>query len=352
MTGYDILSLKESEKWHDYLSRLPNDQQDIYFTPEYYDLYENLGDGKALCFVYYENKDTLLYPFLMDSVNKLGYKLDKQYFDIQGAYGYNGVASSSYSESFKKSFLSVFKKFIEEHAIIAEFTRFNPILKNNRFSNYLNPQYNQDNIIIDLKRRDIERNCYEYSTRKNIKKALKNNLSCSKYISAEIKQSYIKEFLHIYYATMQRNNAEKKFFFPYSFFENISKNLSNNSIFYFVQYNETFISTELIILGNSNAYSFLGGTIAKYFEFRPNDLLKDYIIKDLKKKKLKYYCLGGGTEGIIRFKKSFCKNGDVAFYIGKKVHNKKIYNEIIRQWEQKYPEKSQKYKNFFLKYRY
>ena len=36
---------------------LPIDQQEIYFTPEYYELYENNGEGKAICFVYKEAED-------------------------------------------------------------------------------------------------------------------------------------------------------------------------------------------------------------------------------------------------------------------------------------------------------
>jgi len=40
------------------------------------------------------------------------------------------------------------------------------------------------------------------------------------------------------------------------------------------------------------------------------------------------------------------------FYIGKKIHNKIIYDEVVRQWEEKYPGKILKYKNHLLKYRF
>jgi hypothetical protein len=46
----------------------------------------------AKCFVYQKGSNITLYPFLINSVNALGYNLDKEYFDIQGAYGYNGVS--------------------------------------------------------------------------------------------------------------------------------------------------------------------------------------------------------------------------------------------------------------------
>ena len=73
------------------------------------ELYENNGDGKAQCFVFEENDEIALYPFLINSVNELGYDLDNEYFDIQGAYGYNGAVSSSYDEDIIKKFLFCFE---------------------------------------------------------------------------------------------------------------------------------------------------------------------------------------------------------------------------------------------------
>ena len=47
-----LLSLKEKQLWRDKLSLLPKDACDIYFTPEYYALYEQNADGKAFCFCF------------------------------------------------------------------------------------------------------------------------------------------------------------------------------------------------------------------------------------------------------------------------------------------------------------
>lgn len=45
--NYKILNLKNRQKWKILLNELPINQQDVYFTPEYYELYEKNGDGKA-----------------------------------------------------------------------------------------------------------------------------------------------------------------------------------------------------------------------------------------------------------------------------------------------------------------
>lgn len=48
--NYRVLSLSDKAEWTRCLSKLPIEQQDIYYTPEYYSLYENYGDGNEQCF--------------------------------------------------------------------------------------------------------------------------------------------------------------------------------------------------------------------------------------------------------------------------------------------------------------
>ena len=122
---FEVLSLKDKKEWSALLSKLPIEQQDIYFTPEYYELYENNGDGKAQCFVFEENDEIALYPFLINSVNELGYDLDNEYFDIQGAYGYNGIVSTTIDKDFINLFSKSFNIFCSNNNIIAEFQRIN-----------------------------------------------------------------------------------------------------------------------------------------------------------------------------------------------------------------------------------
>ena len=63
--NFKILDLTNRKEWKKYFSRLPLSQQDVYFTPEYYELFENNKDGKAQCFIYEKDDNIILYPFLM-----------------------------------------------------------------------------------------------------------------------------------------------------------------------------------------------------------------------------------------------------------------------------------------------
>ena len=131
---YEILSLDDSDVWKSHLEKLPVEKQDIYYSSEYYKVYQNYGDGQALCFVYKEANKLALYPFFKNSVNQLGYQLEQAYFDIQGVYGYNGILTNSNDEEFKSNFFETFNDFCQKENIIAEFTRFNPLLNNFSFS--------------------------------------------------------------------------------------------------------------------------------------------------------------------------------------------------------------------------
>jgi len=150
-----ILTLNEKIEWSNLLEKFPIDQQDIYYTPDYYDLCERNGDGKAMCFVFEQDGDVAMYPFLLNSVNILGYKLDKEYFDIQGAYGYNGALFSSCSNKFSEDFSQSILNFCKENNVIVEFTRFNPIIKNHDFSKYLSVERMNNNINVDLTNKEI-----------------------------------------------------------------------------------------------------------------------------------------------------------------------------------------------------
>ena len=355
MSAY-VLTLDEKEDWSNLLQKLSDDQQDIYYTPEYYSLYEDNGDGKAMCFVFNKDDDIAMYPFLFNSVNRLGYHLDEEYYDIQGAYGYNGILYSSSSTEFLKGFSQSLSDYCIEKNIIAEFTRFNPIIKNHIFSKYLSIVKTNKNIIVDLTntKEDIWSSLYDRSVRKNVGKANRSGLRLKIFSNSQITDSWLNEFKKIYYTTLKRNNARNYYYYSDDYFVNLIKQIKNNVLFFFTIKKNKAISCELITYKNNNAYSFLGGTLSEYFPYRPNDFLKHKIILHLKSLGIKYYCLGGGeieNDGIYKYKKSFSKNGATNFYIGKKIYNKDVYDYICQMWLEKYSTLSNKYTNMLLKYR-
>ena len=348
-----LLSLKDKEEWSAYLNRLPGSVQSVYYTPEYYKIYENLDHSEAFCYVFEDGNHLAVYPFLLSRINDLGYKLDEYYYDIQGAYGYNGVLYSSDEPDFIKSFHCEFNNFCRNNNIVAEFTRFYPLINNQEFSkNYMDVSCNRKVVIINLTQeyQDIYRN-YPHSTKGNLKKALRNNLKVFIYKNDF---PYDKDFKRMYKETMARVNAQPYLFFNGDYFENTFKTLP---IIQFVVFNDGLpISSSLCLVGSRNLDIHFEASKGEYLHLRPNDILIDTMIRWGITKGYKTMNFGGGTssnedDSLFRFKYKFSK--DIRnFYIGKKIHNYEVYNNICEQWGSTYPHLVDKYKNILLMYRH
>ena len=344
-----ILKIDDPE-WDLYFKKLPSKFQDPYFNVNYFNL-QHL-DGEAFCFVAEENDNLLFYPFIKIKINSLGYDLDNEYYDIQGVYGYNGPLIKSNEKQFINQSRQLFIKYCRSENIISEFMRFNPIYKNNSYFNDMEVVCSNRNVVVDLDT-NIWTDSYAHSTRKNVNKAIKNGLYAKIIDSHDITDLEVEIFSNIYDSTMDRLNANKEYLFTYEYFQSFRKHLPRNSLFIFVYKENIPISAELVMYSSYIAYSFLGGTLENYFEYRPNDYLKHILIQDLKQRKIKYFCLGGGIEfddGIYNYKKKFAKDGIYDFYIGKSIFNQKVYDLIVKQWKQKTSAVGQeKYKHYLCR---
>lgn len=353
MASFKVLDIGDSDVWEKYIINLPLNQQDVYYTPEYYKLYENYGDGKAQCFVFEKEKDFALYPFLKNSVNSLGYILKKQYFDIQGVYGYNGVISTTNSLDFRISFYNAFHEFIKNENIIAEFTRFHPLINNVAFSeDFLDIYFDRKTVYVNLSKsiESIE-SSFSSSTNRAIRKAQKSELSLRVFQNTQFMEE---EFIEMYIETMQRVNSNAYLYFNKEYFDRLFK--LKNIIQFMVEYNKKPIASSICFYSKEYFHYHLGASKKDYLNHRPNDFLFKRMISFSKLKNCKYIHFGGGStsfdnDGLYRFKKGF-SNDSSNFCIGKKIHNHDVYDEVIRQWESKNPNKIEINKNLILKYRF
>ena len=351
--NYKTLSLSNKNDWKKYLQKLPVEQQDVYYTPEYYELYENYGDGKAQCFVFEKDGEIALYPFLLNSINTLGYELDKKYFDIQGAYGYNGVLSSCYAEEFKKDFYTSFNKFCQNNNVIAEFTRFNPYIENHNFSNaHLQILLNRKTVVLNINNSidKLWKNSLSSKNRNMIRKALKKHYS----VTINNSKSGVRSFYKIYLETMKGIYVDSYYYFNEDMFFKMLDIPEFHFLFAEDKGNNKVASMILMVYGKYAHYHLSGRDIEKADNSVNNYMLYE-AIKFAKNKGANIFHFGGGNaldenDSLFRFKKGF-SNTYLDFYIGKKVFNQKIYDKVISQWKIEYPESYTKNSNKLLGYR-
>ena len=303
---------------------------DLFFNPNYAKVYRHI-DGQEETF-----KLSCPYGNIINTYIKreVPWKLDGDiYYDIVTPYGYGGPLASDITdinklmEAYKKTFTS----YCHEKHIICEFIRFHLFDNVDIREHYYGITTKQlDDIVVDTTE-DYDTQTwmkFQHKVRKNVKKAIKSGLQ----IIIENNLTHISDFLDVYNKTMDRNNAKDYYYFKIDYFENIAKYLPENYVFFHVLKDGKVISTELVLYADKYAYSFLGGTLADYYEFRPNDFLKNEIIKWCHQKQIQKFVLGGGyckDDGIYRYKKGFTQSPDVPFYTGCNIFDQKKYDEFV-----------------------
>lgn len=344
-----IVTLKDLEAWNEYYALISNENRDIYFTPEYYSLYQNYGDGDARCFVFEQDEKLVLYPFLINPITTLGYKLDKEYYDIQGAYGYNGIITSSEDADFIAAFWETFDAYCQENDIVAEFTRFHPLLNNQRIASpKMKTFFSRHTVALDLTDEDIWMHQISSKNRNMIRKAEKEGVTI-------VESDDYETFRRLYDGTMTDLHAEGFYFFPKSYYDEYKQTFKGKSMLCLAMLDGKAIAGSMFMFSDDYAHYHLSARDREYSRYAANNLILWYAIQRAKERGCKWFHFGGGTTGndddsLLKFKKEFSKTL-CEFWIGKRVHNQAVYDQIVEQWKTNYPESYEQNKVKLLGYR-
>lgn len=355
MPNFEIFSLADSALWEDSLTSLYQSQSDVYFTPQYHQIFEQLGDGKACCFVFRHANEIYIKPFLINPVSSLGLGLQDEYFDIQSVYGYTGPLVSTRDQEFLASAHSTFHEYCKSENIIAEFTRFHPLLANYEVEPTDQVLPDRDTVVVDLLSgyEDIWTKHYSGNARNMIRKAQKLDYRCEFAMSPSHEQ--IKRFAALYAMNMTKVAASAYYFFSEQFFFDTFSCLNENVVLINVldSQNVTVAST-LLLRRKPYLHYHLSARLPE-IDNSVNSYLIDSIVRYGTENGYERLHLGGGRTGapddsLLKFKRNFSKT-IARFYIGKKVNNMSAYYTVVERWAKKYPEKSAINKNVLLKYR-
>ena len=335
---YELIDLQEKKKWYDYLNKL--ESKDIYYTPEYCEIFQRNDKGTAKLFVYQKNGYLVYYPFLIRKINdlpflkSLQFRFSEELYDITTPYGYGGPITNAIGAKDQQEVLQGFERcfaeFCFENFIITEFVRFHPILKNHEFYSSVQKRHLRNTIFVDLTLNEAEiYQNYLSRNRNSIRKAEKSGLT----VRIKPKQE-LDKFISVYYATMAKKAADEYYFFSEQFFKNTMNLLEDRIELVEVCYGNRMISAGLFLYYNDFVHYHFSGSAKEFLNLAPNNFMLDFMVKHAIQKGCKIFHLGGGVtncenDSLFKFKKSFNKNGEMEFYIGTKIRNPEIYKEII-----------------------
>ncbi|MEG2341022.1 MAG: GNAT family N-acetyltransferase [Odoribacter sp.] len=338
-----------TDKWDDLLTCFSAESKDIYFDESYVKLYED-DHNRGFCYVYREDEAILLFPFLRRSF----YFNQNIYYDFETVYGYGGPIINVRQTAFtKRAFISL-KHFFEKEGYVAGFIRFHPLLNNQSlFGEVSSIIRDRQTIAIDLEmsEEDIWMKEIHTKNRNTIKRGINNGLS----FIVDEKYQYIDEFIKLYNSTMQRLSADNFYFFPENYYNNLIQRLKNNFLG-IVLYEGKVVSGALFFYSTDYGHYHLSGSDVNYLSLCPNNYMLYEAALELKKRGVRKFHLGGGTtsgenDSLFCFKERFSKNR-YWFNISKLIFNQSVYDALCQDWKEKNPDKSDKYKNFLLRYKY
>lgn len=328
-----VLGLDEINEWHDILSKFKT--VDNYYFPEYVKGFKVHGDGEP-ALIYYESDSMIGINVVMKrdiaKIEKFSKKIEQgKYFDFSTPYGYGGfILEGKVSEINIEKLRIVYEEYCINNNIITEFVRFHPIINNSI--------YNKDiysitdlgpTVTISL---DSKSEIWENLSGKNrnvIRKAMKLGVR----ISWGMNNDLLESFMLMYNTTMDRDNASDYYYFEKEYYESILNDLRYNSLFFYAEYEGEIISMALILFSNDKLNYHLSASNRDYQRLSATNLLLYEVACWGEANGYKTFHLGGGLgskkDNLYKFKKSFYKNDDTFFSIGKRVFNHKIYKFLI-----------------------
>ena len=308
---------------------------DIYYTYEYCYNNARLEKGTTKLLYYKSHLGVVIYPIIERRIDT---SYSREIYDIITPYGYGGPLVLG-SKEILKDFRIELAIYCKTENIISEIIRFHPLLNNAKMmDSHCKLEYIRKTTAVDLSN-DIETIKANYSkmNKRNIKRACKNGLICK---SVNKTTENINTFLEIYNETMDRQNALPFYYFPFNHIENVLNDTRlYNAHLLFVYYNDKVISVAILFTTEKYAHYYLGASISKYLNLRPNNLVFDYMVQLSKEKGCAFLHLGGGyqeDDGLFKYKCSFSNNNVYNYYIGKSIFNKKIYDILVDERKKKH----------------
>lgn len=319
----NIIDITDKHLWDSTVKSFPN--YDVYYLSGYVKAFQIHGDGIPQLMFYEKNGLRAMYVYM-----KRNTKIDVLYDSIS-PYGYGGVLfeGDSTLENLHDFWNSYIEK-MNDLNIVCNFVRYHPILNNallmKEISNVIDLG---KTIAFDLTSPDIIWGNIICKNRNMIRKAEKNGIEIHHSKDYEL----FNDFIRIYNATMDKDEAIDYYYFGEEFYKSIHNDLYDNYEMFYAMYDGKIIAMSIILFANKQMHYHLSGSLMEFRNLAPSNLLLYKAALWGHEQGYKTFHLGGGVgsgeDNLYKFKAAFNKNSDYQFSIGKHIFNKEKYDELV-----------------------
>ena len=347
-----VIKWNDKEEWNTQVHSFKD--WDVYFLCEYAVSLMLHGDGFPYLFLFEDSKMRMAYVMMLNDLsNEDAFKKtfeEGKYLDLTTPYGYGGpLVEGEYNKNSILKFVKEMELYCRKNNIVSQFFRFAPWMNNQsvlegackkillKKTIYMDTRYDVD----------IMRNM-DTKNRNMVRKALKNGV----YVVQD-QGRYLNEFIDIYTETMERDKADRYYFFNKDYYEFLIREMPENVRFFYAYMNGKMISCAIILYSDRYAHYHLSGMRTDSRQYGSMNLLLFEAAKWAQENGKDLLHLGGGVEGedsLYRFKKQFNKYGQLNYWIGSNIFISEKFNELVEK-RKKLDAKWNDQNNLMIKYR-
>lgn len=324
-----VYTIEQSEQWDAVIRSFK--EYDVYWLSGYVMAFQIHGDGEPLLFHYEGPAIRGINVVMKRDVTKdehfKGKLPEGQYFDFATPYGYGGwIIEGEDTEDL----FSTYEKWIQKNEIISEFVRFHPMVRNHDTSRSFYEVIQLGEVVhMDLSSPEDIWNNIISKNRNMIRKAVKNGI---KIYNGRFPEIYEK-FRIIYNGTMDKDEAEEYYYFGEEFYKSVLEDLPQNAQVFWAEKEGQVIAASIMLTTNGRMNYHLSGSLREFSSLAPTNLLLYQAALWGCANGYKTLYLGGGVgsgeDNLFKFKRAFYKGDLNRFYIGKKIYDQTMYDELL-----------------------
>ena len=246
--------------------------------------------------------------------------------DLVSPYGYGGPFGWGANDV--EEFWKEFDQWAQTIRAVSLFTRFS-LFKDQLISFFGDTVVKGPCVIVPLNQEPAAMlDSYAKTVRENIRQAERAGVT----VEPDPECRRLEEFLSVYYATMNRVEAQPMYYFPKPFFERLIAGLPNKVLLFHALHDQQIVSSQLVLISEHHLYAFLEGTLDKGLRLRANPCLSHGVNLWGRAQGKQHMVLGGGysgDDGLLRYKQRYAPNRNVLFSVGSKIFDHDAYHALI-----------------------
>lgn len=337
----EIYNLNKAKEWDEIVKSFAD--YDVYYLSGYVRAFEIHGDGEPQMLYYEEDSNA-------ESKAKLRgiYVYMKRPTALEGIYdsitpyGYGGfllegldtssnttLNANSNAERLQTMWSAYVDK-MKEEGVVDNFVRYHPVLANAVAMKPCSEVIDLGKTVaMDLTNEEVIWRNIHSKNRNMIRKAEKSGIEIKHGQGLEL----FEEFIKIYNATMDKDHAQKYYYFSPDFYRSIHLDLKNNYEMFWAEYEGKIIAMSIMLFANGKLNYHLSGSDFEYRSMAPSNLLLYKAAMWGYEQGMKTFHLGGGLgsekDSLFKFKIAFNRFSDYQFSISKHVFSQTHYDALV-----------------------